>query len=251
MVNRTFKLLRSFNIFIEPYNEEAYTSRCYDYRMVTIITSVILWVRSFSHMSAVACWPQLLALKLSGYSISTFNHLTGKTLEIASGMSLCDRSWYSWKPCSWSHQVYPCALEADTVENHGNRVFTFAWEDNSTRPPNGFLFQGIKSVAHSLQYLQYKHWWVCNILILYNCLYNILCCICVNWRQQMVMWLDHDKLPENISDNDSFNPDGVYGAILPRIITAGTVTRRAVEKTWLTASNAKVCILRLCEPVMF
>lgn len=67
----------------------------------------------------------------------------------------------------------------------------------------------------------------------------------------MVMWLDHDKLPENISGNDSFNPDGVYGAILPRIITAGTVTRRAVEKTWLTASNAKVCILRLCEPVMF
>lgn len=31
---------------------------------------------------------------------------------------------------------------------------------------------------------------------------------------------------------------GETGAILPRIVTAGTVTRRAVEGTWLTASNA-------------
>jgi hypothetical protein len=29
------------------------------------------------------------------------------------------------------------------------------------------------------------------------------------------------------------------GVILPRLITAGTVTRRAVESTWLTASNPK------------
>jgi len=29
-----------------------------------------------------------------------------------------------------------------------------------------------------------------------------------------------------------------YGALLPRVIVAGTVTRRAVEPTWLTASNA-------------
>ena len=28
-------------------------------------------------------------------------------------------------------------------------------------------------------------------------------------------------------------------AILPQIVTAGTLTRRAVERTWLTASNAK------------
>lgn len=31
--------------------------------------------------------------------------------------------------------------------------------------------------------------------------------------------------------------DDQLGAILPRVITAGTVTRRAVETTWLTASN--------------
>lgn len=29
-----------------------------------------------------------------------------------------------------------------------------------------------------------------------------------------------------------------YGAILPRVIVSGTITRRAVERTWLTASNA-------------
>ena len=28
-------------------------------------------------------------------------------------------------------------------------------------------------------------------------------------------------------------------AIIPQLVTAGTLTRRAVEKTWLTASNAK------------
>ena len=30
------------------------------------------------------------------------------------------------------------------------------------------------------------------------------------------------------------------GCILPQLIAAGTVTRRAVESTWLTASNPKV-----------
>lgn len=30
-----------------------------------------------------------------------------------------------------------------------------------------------------------------------------------------------------------------WGIILPQVITMGTVTRRAIEKTWLTASNAK------------
>lgn len=30
-----------------------------------------------------------------------------------------------------------------------------------------------------------------------------------------------------------------WGVILPQVITMGTVTRRAIEKTWLTASNAK------------
>ena len=33
------------------------------------------------------------------------------------------------------------------------------------------------------------------------------------------------------------------GCILPQLITAGTVTRRGVESTWLTASNPKVLVL--------
>ncbi|XP_061678146.1 DNA polymerase subunit gamma-1 isoform X2 [Syngnathoides biaculeatus] len=36
-----------------------------------------------------------------------------------------------------------------------------------------------------------------------------------------------------------FDEEGQYGAILPQVVTAGTVTRRAVEPTWLTASNAR------------
>ena len=33
---------------------------------------------------------------------------------------------------------------------------------------------------------------------------------------------------------------GKVGAIIPQVIVAGTATRRGVEPTWLTASNAKV-----------
>lgn len=40
-----------------------------------------------------------------------------------------------------------------------------------------------------------------------------------------------------------YNEEDDYGAILPQVVTAGTITRRAVEPTWLTASNARV---RLC-----
>ena len=39
-----------------------------------------------------------------------------------------------------------------------------------------------------------------------------------------------------------YSADVFHGAIIPRVITAGTVTRRAVEPTWLTASNAYVSI---------
>ena len=35
----------------------------------------------------------------------------------------------------------------------------------------------------------------------------------------------------------------VIGAIVPRLVASGTVTRRAVEPTWLTASNAYVRII--------
>ncbi len=33
--------------------------------------------------------------------------------------------------------------------------------------------------------------------------------------------------------------DGGRNVVLPMLVSAGTLTRRAVEKTWLTASNAK------------
>lgn len=41
----------------------------------------------------------------------------------------------------------------------------------------------------------------------------------------------------------NFDEEGRYGAILPQVVTAGTITRRAVEPTWLTASNARVHVL--------
>ncbi|XP_023262441.1 DNA polymerase subunit gamma-1 isoform X1 [Seriola lalandi dorsalis] len=56
---------------------------------------------------------------------------------------------------------------------------------------------------------------------------------------QMVLWLRKGELPRIVSRHKEFNEEGQYGAILPQVITAGTVTRRAVEPTWLTASNAR------------
>ena len=41
-------------------------------------------------------------------------------------------------------------------------------------------------------------------------------------------------------ESDSADSAGQQLAILPVMQVAGTVTRRAVEPTWLTASNAKV-----------
>lgn len=53
---------------------------------------------------------------------------------------------------------------------------------------------------------------------------------------QLVVWQDSERslgLPNPPITQQK------YGIILPQVITMGTVTRRAIEKTWLTASNAK------------
>ncbi|KAF5400151.1 hypothetical protein PHET_06648 [Paragonimus heterotremus] len=57
-------------------------------------------------------------------------------------------------------------------------------------------------------------------------------------KDQMAIWLPQAVLPQEIKRNPQFNPNKRYGAILPQVITAGTVSRRAVEPLWLTASNA-------------
>ncbi|KAM9711517.1 DNA polymerase subunit gamma-1 isoform 4-T4 [Dama dama] len=56
---------------------------------------------------------------------------------------------------------------------------------------------------------------------------------------QMVVWLPRSVLPRAVTRHASYDEEGRYGAILPQVVTAGTITRRAVEPTWLTASNAR------------
>nr|XP_046248913.1 DNA polymerase subunit gamma-1 [Scatophagus argus]XP_046248914.1 DNA polymerase subunit gamma-1 [Scatophagus argus]XP_046248916.1 DNA polymerase subunit gamma-1 [Scatophagus argus] len=56
---------------------------------------------------------------------------------------------------------------------------------------------------------------------------------------QMVVKLQKGALPPVVRSHNEFDEEALYGAILPQVITAGTVTRRAVEPTWLTASNAR------------
>uniref|UniRef100_A0ACB8E6C4 Uncharacterized protein n=2 Tax=Sphaerodactylus townsendi TaxID=933632 RepID=A0ACB8E6C4_9SAUR len=56
---------------------------------------------------------------------------------------------------------------------------------------------------------------------------------------QMVVWLKKGELPRSVTRDPDYNEESSYGAILPQVVTAGTITRRAVEPTWLTASNAR------------
>jgi DNA polymerase gamma 1 len=69
---------------------------------------------------------------------------------------------------------------------------------------------------------------------------NSLCSYWISARDrimnQLVIWQKSDRslgLPNPPSGRQK------YGIILPQVIPMGTVTRRAIEKTWLTASNAK------------
>ncbi|XP_012063570.1 PREDICTED: DNA polymerase subunit gamma-1, mitochondrial [Atta cephalotes] len=54
---------------------------------------------------------------------------------------------------------------------------------------------------------------------------------------QLVIWLDNHSLPSNIKRTKRYIR---YGAIIPQVVVSGTLTRRAVEPTWMTASNAHV-----------
>ncbi|QRW05261.1 DNA polymerase gamma 1 [Ceratobasidium sp. AG-Ba] len=62
-------------------------------------------------------------------------------------------------------------------------------------------------------------------------------------RKQFVLWDRQANtsmgLPPIPEPQNAVGHPCKYGMILPQVITMGTVTRRAIEKTWLTASNAK------------
>ena len=53
---------------------------------------------------------------------------------------------------------------------------------------------------------------------------------------QMLVYADEAEKPQEVQKRRKKNS---VGFILPQIIPMGTITRRAVENTWLTASNAK------------
>lgn len=61
-------------------------------------------------------------------------------------------------------------------------------------------------------------------------------------RSQMTVF-DGEALvngkPKTTEGTHSGSPSSKFGYILPQVIPMGTITRRAVENTWLTASNAK------------
>merc|ERR1719220_191822 len=48
-----------------------------------------------------------------------------------------------------------------------------------------------------------------------------------------------EQLKVDFPKDETMIEEERWGAILPAMVVSGTITRRAVEKTWLTASNAK------------
>ena len=60
---------------------------------------------------------------------------------------------------------------------------------------------------------------------------------------QMVVRLDRSQLPSYVSNDDLFNCNDSYGAILPQVVVTGTLTRRPVENTWIKTSEAQPVIL--------
>lgn len=60
-------------------------------------------------------------------------------------------------------------------------------------------------------------------------------------ESQQVVWLDNESLPTKTKNamQRSKNKNAQLGAILPQLVISGTLTRRAVERTWLTAANAE------------
>ncbi|XP_017854928.2 LOW QUALITY PROTEIN: DNA polymerase subunit gamma-1, mitochondrial [Drosophila busckii] len=53
---------------------------------------------------------------------------------------------------------------------------------------------------------------------------------------QMVVWLQSEQLPAELKP---LTPSLAFGAICPQVVVAGTLTRRAMEPTWMTASNSR------------
>ncbi|KAM8715192.1 hypothetical protein ACLKA7_002267 [Drosophila subpalustris] len=53
---------------------------------------------------------------------------------------------------------------------------------------------------------------------------------------QMVVWLQEKELPVELGSHAQRT---IYGAICPQVVVAGTLTRRAMESTWMTASNSR------------
>lgn len=50
---------------------------------------------------------------------------------------------------------------------------------------------------------------------------------------QTVVWMDNEEIKARKGKKEM-----KFGAIIPQVVSAGTLTRRAVEATWMTASNA-------------
>uniref|UniRef100_H2YW38 DNA polymerase subunit gamma-1 n=1 Tax=Ciona savignyi TaxID=51511 RepID=H2YW38_CIOSA len=59
-------------------------------------------------------------------------------------------------------------------------------------------------------------------------------------QNQLVVEITHDNLRDSIKKDEKYSRELSYSAIVPQAVVCGAVSRRAVERVWLTASNPQL-----------
>lgn len=70
-------------------------------------------------------------------------------------------------------------------------------------------------------------------------LMNAECSYWISARERIMTQMVVRNMPGKVDLGIARSDDHNWGMIIPQMVTMGTVTRRAMERTWLTASNAK------------
>ena len=116
----------------------------------------------------------------------------------------------------------------------------------------GFLIAGSTSISVSCKICKCRGWtelpWnympyaqIHNYMSIHNVSSMLNSDMCWHWL--FSLYVHHFHWALNILNAFVYcHSSSACGVILPQVVTAGTVTRRAVEPTWLTASNPLVSI---------
>ncbi|KAK4175028.1 PolG mitochondrial DNA polymerase [Triangularia setosa] len=172
--------------------------------------------------------PLLLRLSWDGYPLF-WSDKHGWTFRVP----LADMQKYIEK------QMKPCDFEGETVlaikEDRGHAYFKLPHKDGPTARCTNPMAKSYLSYFEKGT-LSSEYDYAKEALEM-----NASCSYWISSRDRIMSQLVvyESDLPESAHTKDLDEDAPTPGFILPQVIPMGTVTRRAVENTWLTASNAK------------